>query len=107
MRRQTLEVTRPTQSSIAPNGEVILGTPTTITIKASVQPADRIQMEAVPQLRDYEQMFKLFSNTELFTAEASLHEADIVSIYGKDYEVVTVEPWLNGIRNHYKIMVGR
>ncbi len=107
MRRKTLNVTRPSQTSISDSGEIVLGTPTTFTIKASVQPADRVQMEAQPQLRDYKQAFTLFSNSELLTSEASKSESDVVSIYGKEFEVVTVEPWQNGIRSHYKILVGR
>ena len=107
MKRQTLNVSRPTQNSIDTTGKVILGTPEALTIQASVQPADRVQMEALPQLRDYKQMFKLFSDSELFTAEPSLREADIVTIYGREFETVTVEPWQNGVRSHYKILVGR
>ena len=108
MKRQLLDVTRPTQNSVGDDGRIIDGTPTTLQIYASVQPADRIQMEAVPHLRDYKQLFILYSNSELFTSDAeSKTEADKVSIQGKFYEVVTVEPWLNNVRSHYKIIVGR
>ena len=108
MKRKTLTVTRTAQNTIDNAGNVITGVSSTFEIKASVQPADRIQMEALPQLRDFKQIFTLFSNSELFTADAENQtESDIVSIYGKDYEVVTVEPWQNGIRSHYKMLVGR
>lgn len=107
MKRQTVSVSRPTQATISDSGKVELNPPTVFEIKASIQPADRVQMEALPQLRDYKQAFTLFSNSELLTSEASISEADIVLIYGKEYEVVTVEPWQNKIRSHYKILVGR
>jgi hypothetical protein len=108
MKKQTLNVSRPSQSSIGVNGDIVLGEPTLLTVRTTVQPADRIQMDAQPQLRDYKQAFILYPNTELFTADAEAKtEADKVSIYGKDYEVVTSEPWQNGLRSHYKIIVGR
>lgn len=108
MKRKTLTVTRPAQNSIDNAGKVVLGTPTTLEIKASVQPADRVQMEAMPHLRDYKQLYVLYSNSELFTSDAeSKTEADRVEIYGKSYEIVTVEPWQNGIRSHYKMLAGR
>ena len=46
MKRKALQVTRPTQNSIDTAGNIVLGTPTALTVSASVQPADRIQMEA-------------------------------------------------------------
>ena len=108
MKRKTLDVTRPVQNTIGTDGTIETGVPTTLTIKASVQPADRIQLEALPQLRDFKQVFTLFSNSELFTADAvAKTEADKVSIYGKEFEVITVEPWQNDVRSHFKIMVGR
>jgi len=108
MKRKTLIATRTTGNTTDGAGNIIEGTSSEVNINASVQPADRIQMEALPQLRDYKQTFILYSNTELFTADAEAKtEADKVSIYGKDFEVVTVEPWLNGVRSHYKIIVGR
>ena len=108
MNRSELIVSRPTQSTISDDGTIVLGTPDSITIRASIQPADRVQMESMPQLRDFKQAFTLFSSSELFTADAEAKtEADRVSIYGKEYEVITVEPWLNRVRNHYKVLVGR
>jgi hypothetical protein len=108
VKRKTLNVSRPTQNTIGADGTISLGTPTTLTVQASVQPADRVQLETLPQLRDFKQVYTLFSSSELFTADAvSKTEADKVSIYGKEFEVITVEPWLNNVRSHYKIMVGR
>lgn len=108
MRRKTLSVSRPTQNFISDSGEIIMGTPVDLEITASVQPADRVQLEALPQLRNYKQVFTLFSSSELFTADAKAKtEADKVLIYGKEFEVITCEPWQNGLRSHYKMMVGR
>jgi len=107
MKRQQLTVTRNTQASVAPNGDVVLGTPTTLTILASVQPADRKQLESFRFLRDYKQLYTLYSSTELNIAQAGKTEADFVSIYGRDFEVITCESWQNGIRSHYKMIVGR
>jgi len=108
MKRKTLTGSRTTGNTLDTAGNIVVGTVTPLEIKTTVQPADRVQMEALPQLRDYKQAFILYPSIELFTADAEAKtEADKVSIYGKDFEVVTVEPWLNSIREHYKVIVGR
>jgi len=108
MRRKTLTVTRLEQATIDNRGNIVVGNPTTFEINASVQPADKVQMEATPKLRDFRQVYILFSNSELLTADAvDKTEADRISIYGKDFEVITCEVWQNKLRSHYKIMVAR
>ena len=108
MKRKSLEVTRFVENSVDETGTVVVAEDSVFTIKASVQPADRIQLESNEELRDYKQVFELFHKIELYTADAELSkQADKVSIYGKDFEVVTCEPWTNGIRSHYKSLVAR
>ena len=108
MKRKQLTVTRTSANTIDSAGKIVEGTTSQLTVYASIQPADRIQMESLPHLRDYKQLFVLYSDSELYTADAeNKTEADKVSIQNKDYEVVTVEPWQNGVRSHYKMIVGR
>ena len=107
MKRKKLTVSRIGGASTSPDGTVIPTTPTTFEIRASVQPADKRQLEALPFLRDFQQFYTLFSDNSMNTSQASKTQADSVSIVGVDYECVTCEQWQNGIRSHYKILVGR
>jgi hypothetical protein len=107
MKRQSLIALRSTQSSISSDGTVVIGDSTEVSFKASIQPADKKQLESYPFLRDYKQLYTLYSNTELRTAQAKVSECDRVEIYGKMFDVVTCEHWQNTIRSHYKIIVGR
>ena len=107
MKRIPLTAKRAVQNSISDSGEVIIGTPIDVTFTASVQPADRTQLESYPFLRDFKQLYTLYSSTELKTAKAGVSECDRVTIYGVDFDVMTCEKWQNGIRSHYKMIVGR
>lgn len=107
MNRQALIAKRPTFSTVEDDGTVTLNPPIDVGFRASIQPIDREQLETNPALRDLKQVYLLYSDTELYTAKASEQEADIVEVYGREFEVITSEAWLNSIRPHYKIMIGR
>jgi hypothetical protein len=94
-------------SSVLPDGTVVQNPRSDVPFKASIQPADRKQLESYPFLRDFKQLYTLFSDTELLTANAETSECDMIDIYGTDFEVLTCEHWQNNIRSHYKIIVGR
>lgn len=80
----------------------------TFKIKASKQPVKGSEMAQLPENRRENSLFKMFTDTELFTAEkGSSGNADIIKIDGDDYEVVQCLPWLNGVFNHYKIFVSK
>jgi hypothetical protein len=80
----------------------------TFVIKASKQPTSGSDMKLLPENRREEEIFKLYTDTELFGAEkGSGGNADIVEISGKDYEVIKVFPWDNGVINHYKVFVAK
>lgn len=108
MLRKIIDVKRPSRNSIAPDGTVVLGDPIDLTIRASIQPADKEQLEQNPYLRDFKQVYLLYSSEPLNVSNPeSNEESDIVSIYGTEFEVISCEYWLNNIRSHYKIMIGR
>lgn len=107
LRRHTLSVSRPVQSSIGADGSIVKGTPTTFSILTSVQPMNKEQQLSNPFLRDFKEVYTLFTSRELYTARAGVHEADQVTIFGESFEVVTVQRWRNEIKPHYQVAVAR
>ena len=107
MRKFDLTVARAGVSTTSTTGKISTGTPTTLIIKASVQPILRKEMEIDPSLRDRKEAFKLFTDTLLLTADAPTQEADKIEIYGRSFEVVSVDNWQNGIINHVRVVVSR
>jgi hypothetical protein len=107
MKRKALTATRKDQIEVLPDGTVTTGNETLIDFRASIQPFDKKQLESYPFLRDYKQLYTLFSDTELLVSKAGISECDTVQIYGTNFDVLTCEFWQNAIRPHYKIIVGR
>jgi hypothetical protein len=88
--RKDLTVKRKTAGSYV-NGFWVAGTDTTLTIKASVQPLSGKDIELLPEGKRLAGGYKLFTNDSLKVAiEGTGQDGDIVSIYGFDYEVVSV-----------------
>lgn len=106
MKRKSLVALRASQNTVDDSGIITVGTPTSITFSASVQPLDKIQLQQNPYLRDFKQVYVLYSNTELLVAKAGVCESDKVVINGVTCEVLTSESWQNSIRSHYKMIVG-
>jgi len=79
----------------------------TFTIKTTVQPAPEKALNALPQGRDYYDVYRLFPQTELRSVEVNEHNPDIVEIDGSDYEVVKLQKWQNNIIPHYEAYVSK
>lgn len=105
--RTTLTASRKSQTSVGADGRVVLGTPSLITVKCSVQPADKEQLESNPFLRDFKQLYTLYSDVPLQVSQGGSEECDTIVINGTVFDVLTCEFWQNKIRPHYKITVGR
>jgi len=107
--QHTLTVTRYSAGSLV-KGRWVEGTPSTFTIKASVQPLRGKDIELLPEGRRTGFSQVLFTDTELkiITEGATPVNADRVSIDGSSFEVLHVEPWNNlGTLNHYRAIVTR
>lgn len=81
------------------------GLQTEFEILASVQPASPTDMQMLPAGRRSQFAFKLFTNTQLFTAD-KLQNADRVVINGEEYTVVVSNSWQN-FMPHYQVLVTR
>ena len=89
-------------------GRYTEGTPTTLAITASVQPLRPDEMQLLPEGRRPEESFRLYTDTRLLTANRGTNKnADIVTIDGTRYEVLSCATWQNDIINHYKAIVSK
>lgn len=105
--RQSLIVKRFTGESYV-KGRLVDGTETQISIKASVQPATGRDTKLLPENRREVEHYKIYTDTELFTAEkGSSQSPDRVVYEGNDYEVLKLGRWQNGIINHFKYMISK
>jgi hypothetical protein len=107
MRKYTLDVKRTGKGVVGADGVITTPVPDVFQIKASVQPILKRELMSNPDLRDRKEAYKLFSDTLLRTAEAPQQEADIVTIWGRDFTVESVDPWKNGIIEHIRVVVSR
>jgi len=107
--RRTLTVSRRAAGDYNAGGFFeVSDAPSTFTIEASVQPMSGQEMKLLPENRREEEWTKIYTDTELYSAEkGSTGNADIVTIAGSSYEVFKVFPWLNGVISHYKVFLSK
>lgn len=79
------------------------------TINTSWQPAIGKDLEALPEGLRQSSVFKGYPSTQINTVnQFTLEKEDIIiGPDSKEYRVVFVGPWQNGIIPHYKFMVVR
>lgn len=103
--RQNITLKRVAPGSYDVNGVWVEGAVTSSTIAASVQPASGKELDRLPEGRMYKEAFTLYTSTALNADEDN--NADQVTIFGKDFTIVNVEVWRNGILPHYKALAIR
>lgn len=84
-------------------GRWVEGAESILTIKTTVQPATPKDLLALPEGRRTRATFVLFTKTKMDTAE--VENPYRIKLFGDEYEVVGVEPWQNGVRPHFRILV--
>jgi len=105
--RQPLTVERSIGGTMD-HGRYTEGTPTTLGITASIQPLQPDEMQLLPEGRRPEESFRLYTDTQLLTANRATNKnADIVTIAGTQYEVLSCATWQNEIIPHYKAIVSK
>jgi len=102
--RMTLTVKRPAAGTWV-KGVFVPGTATQMTIRASVQPATKNDIEFLPEGRRNSKSYALFTDTRLNMVTTS--NPDIITIYSEDFELMREEVWQNGLINHYKYIVAK
>ena len=104
--RRDVVVKRPAAGSYV-NGVWVAGAESTLSVKASVQPATTEDLQSLPENRRTLGAYRLYSSTRFQSLVEGEQNPDIIVIDGQDYEVTQVEPWLNGIITHYKALAVR
>lgn len=74
----------------------------TINITCSAQPLTGKEMETLPENRRNTSSYRVFTETELQTTnDATGLKPDRLTLFGKLCEIIEVQPWQNGLINHY------
>lgn len=101
--RKSIIVTRTTGSYV--DGVWTANDPTTLTIKASVQPLRLDEMQAMPEGRRSSHVVKIYSDTELYPAiQGTGQNADQFTWQSKTWEVIACDAYQMGIISHYKAL---
>jgi len=90
---QSLSVTREPGGSYV-DGVWAPGSPVTVQISGSVQPASENELKLLPEGRREDGAYAIRSLQEL-------RAGDVVPIGGEDHEVVRRQVWQNGVIPHY------
>jgi hypothetical protein len=114
--RRNLTVKRRGVVTYDESGLAVVGTGTTTTIKASVQPVGGNSittiggqmLSSLPENRRTLESYLLYSDTLLNIADDTTgKQGDLVSISGRDFEVQGMRMWQNGLINHSVYIVQR
>jgi len=89
------------------NGVWVEGAETTLTVKASVQPATTEDLQSLPENRRQLGAYRIYTDSELKSVVENANNPDKVVIDSTDYEVAQVQPWKNGLIEHYKALAVR
>jgi hypothetical protein len=85
-------VTRGSPTTGGTDGRAVVASPSTFSIKASVQPLNGRDLLRLPEGERSTERVKVYSPTQLFTTGAG-QVADLISVLGISYEVETAQVW--------------
>lgn len=103
--RKTITVTPRTSGSLV-DGIYTEAAGTPYTIQASVQPANARDLQTLPEGRRLSKAYRLYSDSSMNSLQTT-QNPDRVTLGDGEYEVVTKDPWQNGVVPHYKYIVVR
>jgi len=103
-RVHTLSVKRMSGSYV--NGEWTASQDSSFSIKASVQPLKASETQFLPEGRRNSKSYHLFTDTDLLPArDQAGKNADVVTIDGEEYEVMSCAKWNNAVIPHNDAIV--
>jgi len=88
-------------------GRWVSGSPVTIEIFSSVQPVSGAVLDTLPENRKSKGVFALYSDFEFRKGGRPGEQPDRTTIGGDVFECFAVEPWKNGILEHFKAYFGK
>jgi len=87
------------------NGEWVESEAAAVPFSCSWQPLNGEEQQNLPEGKREKIAYKGYTSTRLYTADQSnTSQADRIVFDGDDYEVISVQPWQNGIISHYKFV---
>ena len=90
------------------DGTWVEGVETAFTFYGSLQPLTGKDMLSLPEGRRDRETYLIYTSTELMAVDVNNQvNPDIVTINGNEFEIIQVEPWQNGIYNHYKAVASK
>ena len=99
----TYTVTRSNPGTYGTDGRLSLGSTSTFTITASVQPLNGRDLLRLPDGERTTERLKVYTPTQLFTQGAG-QAPDVITVAGINYQVETAEVW-GPDGNYYKLIV--
>lgn len=100
--RSSFTLKRKSAADTYVNGKFVAATTTSTTIQASVQPLSGQEMLLLPEARRTSQAVRIYTDTQLRVANTIAgYNADIVTAFGSDFEIISCEPWQSNVINHY------
>lgn len=105
--RKAVTVRRPPAGAYV-DGRWVEGVPSEFSILASVQPANGEDLQALPEGRRKDAVYKLYTDTVLLSASPEAkRNPDRVVLFGEEFEVRNCQPWQNNVIPHFKVIVSR
>jgi hypothetical protein len=101
--RKAVTITKRTTGTLV-DGIYTDGAGVTSVIQASIQPAGDSDVQTLPEGRRERKAFRLYTITDLVSLQES-ENPDRATLFGEEYEVVTKNPWQNGVIPHFKYIV--
>jgi hypothetical protein len=86
------------------DGKFIPGTQSTFNITASVQTLTSSELEQLPEGRRINKTYKVYTDTPLYTVEDTVDNPDILTIGGKECEIIATYPYIKIIAPHWKVI---
>jgi len=87
-------------------GQSVPGSTSVLNFDASVQPLSGRERETLPEGLREKGAHRLYTDFALRTDNQKTKDpADEVTLFDKRHIVVRVDPWQNGVLNHFKVIV--
>ena len=103
--RRAVTVTRQAAGAFVA-GVWVPGAESTVTIRASVQPATAEDMQRLPEGRRQTGAVRLYTSAALLT-EVGTQKADRITLPTGTYEVAQADQWQNGVLPHNVYLCAR
>jgi len=105
---QALTGSRPAAGTYVNGIFLASGTTTALSFRGTVRPLSPQEMLTLPEGRIYNQAVTIYTEFQLQVADPDTGiNADTVNWLGDDFEVISVDPHMQGFLDHYRVRAVR